>query len=147
MIPVRYAAVRRRMQWAIGLFVLSLAFAAAWTVTSAMAAHLPHIVEEFGATPAQAVFAGMMIGPAQVSVRAFELVFGHRYSIMKSAVVGSVISTFGKGVQAPNASKPINARYFMGPKLITAATVAAAFDRKPESLSNSIHRHAAPESC
>jgi acyl-CoA thioesterase-1 len=28
MIPVRYAAARRRMQWAIGLFVLSLAFAA-----------------------------------------------------------------------------------------------------------------------
>ena len=33
--------------------------AAAWTVTSAMAAHLPRIVEAFGATPAQAVFAGM----------------------------------------------------------------------------------------
>lgn len=28
MIPVRYAAARRRMQWAIGLLVLSLAFAA-----------------------------------------------------------------------------------------------------------------------
>jgi len=47
-------------------------FAAAWTVTSAMAAHPPRIVEVFGATPAQAVFAGMMIGPAQVAARIME---------------------------------------------------------------------------
>ena len=52
--------------------LLSFAFAAAWTVTSAMAAHLPRIVEAFGATPAQAVFAGMMIGPAQVAARVLE---------------------------------------------------------------------------
>jgi hypothetical protein len=54
------------------MILLSLAFAAAWTVTSAMAAHLPRIVEAFGATPAQAVFAGMMIGPAQVAARILE---------------------------------------------------------------------------
>jgi MFS family permease len=54
------------------MVLLSLAFAAAWTVTSAMAAHLPRIVEAFGATPAQAVFAGMMIGPAQVGARIME---------------------------------------------------------------------------
>jgi MFS family permease len=54
------------------MILLSFAFAAAWTVTSAMAAHLPRIVEAFGATPAQAVFAGMMIGPAQVAARVLE---------------------------------------------------------------------------
>lgn len=54
------------------MVLLSFAFAAAWTVTSAMAAHLPRIVETFGATPAQAVFAGMMIGPAQVAARLLE---------------------------------------------------------------------------
>ena len=54
------------------MVLLSFAFAAAWTVTSAMAAHLPRIVEAFGATPAQAVFAGMMIGPAQVAARVME---------------------------------------------------------------------------
>ena len=43
-----------------------------------MAAHLPRIVEAFGATLAQAVFAGMMIGPAQVGARIMEapLAFG-----------------------------------------------------------------------
>ncbi|KJC33864.1 membrane protein [Bradyrhizobium sp. LTSP885] len=54
------------------MVLLAFAFAAAWTVTSAMAAHLPRIVETFGATPAQAVFAGMMIGPAQVAARVLE---------------------------------------------------------------------------
>jgi hypothetical protein len=54
------------------MVLLSFAFAAAWTVTSATAAHLPRIVEVFGATPAQAVFAGMMIGPAQVGARVLE---------------------------------------------------------------------------
>src|SRR5450631_3438580 len=53
------------------MILLSFAFAAAWTVTSAMAAHLPRIVEAFGATPAQAVF-GMMIGSAQVAARVLE---------------------------------------------------------------------------
>ena len=32
------------------MILLSFAFAATWTVTSAMAAHLPRIVEVFGAT-------------------------------------------------------------------------------------------------
>jgi acyl-CoA thioesterase-1 len=45
MIPVRYAAVRRRMQWAIGLFVLSLAFAA---VARPPVAPAPRTVLVFG---------------------------------------------------------------------------------------------------
>jgi hypothetical protein len=51
------------------MVMLSFAFADAWTVTSAMAAHLPRIVEGFGATPPQAVFAGMMIGSVRGGMR------------------------------------------------------------------------------
>jgi predicted MFS family arabinose efflux permease len=65
-------AVKPRITIDRTMVLLSFAFAAAWTVTSAMAAHLPRIVESFGATPAQAVFAGMMIGPAQVAARVME---------------------------------------------------------------------------
>src|SRR5258708_35265308 len=32
-----------------------------------------------------------MVGAAQVGIRAFELLFGHRYSIMNSSVVGSAL--------------------------------------------------------
>jgi predicted MFS family arabinose efflux permease len=90
------------------MLLLSFAFAAAWTVTSAMAAHLPRIVEAFGATPVQAVFAGMMIGPAQVGARVLEASLLSRYHPLLSTrlaclthpVGACVIGLFGGGAAA-----------------------------------------------
>jgi hypothetical protein len=81
---------------------------AAWTVTSAMAAHLPRIVEAFGATPAQAVFAGMMIGPAQVGARIMEASLLNRFHPLVSTrlaclthpIGAAVIGIFGGGAAA-----------------------------------------------
>jgi len=77
------------------IVLLSFAFAAAWTVTSAMAAHLPRIVEVFGATPAQAVFAGMMIGPAQVAARIIEASLLSRFHPMLSARLACITHPIG----------------------------------------------------
>src|SRR6204780_516447 len=44
------------------MVLLAFAFAAVWTVTGAMAAHLPRILQAAGATTLQAVTAGAMIG-------------------------------------------------------------------------------------
>lgn len=90
------------------MVLLSFAFAAAWTVTSAMAAHLPRIVEAFGATPAQAVFAGMMIGPAQVAARVMEASLLGRFHPLVSTrlacithpIGACVIGLFGGGAAA-----------------------------------------------
>jgi predicted MFS family arabinose efflux permease len=90
------------------MVLLSFAFAAAWTVTSAMAAHLPRIVEAFGATPAQAVFAGMMIGPAQVAARVLEAgtlsrfhpLFWTRLACITHPIGACVIGIFGGGAVA-----------------------------------------------
>ncbi|KZD21310.1 MFS transporter [Tardiphaga robiniae] len=90
------------------MVLLSFAFAAAWTVTSAMAAHLPRIVEAFGATPAQAVFAGMMIGPAQVVARIMEAGLLNRFHPLVSTrlacithpIGACVIGAFGGGAAA-----------------------------------------------
>ena len=90
------------------MVLLSFAFAAAWTVTSAMAAHLPRIVEVFGATPAQALLAGMMIGPAQVGARIMEAsLFSRlhplvtaRFACITNPIGVCVIAIFG-GVTAP----------------------------------------------
>jgi MFS family permease len=90
------------------MVVLSFAFAAAWTVTSAMAAHLPRIVEAFGATPAQAVFAGMMIGPAQVAARVLEAsvlsrfhpLVSMRLACLTHPIGACVIGLFGGGAAA-----------------------------------------------
>src|SRR6185437_12394690 len=46
------------------MVLLALAFALAWIVTSAMAAHFPRILEAAGATPVRAIAAGALIGPA-----------------------------------------------------------------------------------
>jgi MFS family permease len=77
---------------------LSFAFAAAWTVTSAMAAHLPRIVEAFGATPAQAVFAGMMIGPAQVAARVMEASVLGRFHPLVSTRLACITHPIGAAV-------------------------------------------------
>jgi hypothetical protein len=77
------------------MVLLSFAFAAAWTVTSAMAAHLPRIVEAFGATPAQAVFAGMMIGPAQVAARVLEASTLSRFHPLFSARLACITHPIG----------------------------------------------------
>jgi MFS family permease len=61
------------------MVLLAFAFASAWTVTGAMAAHLPRILEAAGATSVQAVTAGALIGPAQVAARIFEMSFLSRY--------------------------------------------------------------------
>src|SRR5262249_57147953 len=47
---------------------------------------------------ASAVFLASLIGPSQVTVRIFELLFGHRYSIMNSAVFGSAMLVLGLGL-------------------------------------------------
>jgi hypothetical protein len=90
------------------MLLLSFAFAAGWTVTSAMAAHFPRIVEAFGATPAQAVFAVMMIGPAQVAARVMEVTFLNRFHPLVSTrlacitypIGACVIGIFGGGAAA-----------------------------------------------
>jgi hypothetical protein len=90
------------------MVLLSFAFAAAWTVTSAMAAHLPRIVEAFGATPPQAVFAGMMIGPAQVAARVMEAsllkrfhpIVSTRLACITHPIGACVLGIFGGGAAA-----------------------------------------------
>src|SRR3546814_3189356 len=47
--------------------LLAFVFAAAWFVTTAMAVHLPSLLRDAGATPAAAVAAASLVGPAQRS--------------------------------------------------------------------------------
>jgi hypothetical protein len=54
------------------MILLAFAFAAAWIVTAGMAAHFPRILEATGASQAQAIAAGALIGPAQVAARLLE---------------------------------------------------------------------------
>ena len=82
------------------MIVLAFVFAAAWTVTGAMAAHLPRIMEAAGATSAQAVFAGALMGPAQVAARIFEASFLSRYHPLVSTKLACITHPIGAAILA-----------------------------------------------
>ncbi len=84
------AQVQRR-----AYFLLSLTLASGAFVFTGAMVHMIEIMRGLGHAPATAVFLASMIGPAQVTVRLVELVFGHRYSIMTSAVFGSAMLVAG----------------------------------------------------
>ena len=52
--------------------LLALVFALTWFISTAMAAHLPRVIQEAGATLAVAVGVGALVGPAQVGGRLLE---------------------------------------------------------------------------
>ena len=80
--------------------LLAFAFAAAWSVTGAMAAHLPRILEATGATPLQAVAAGALIGPAQVAARIVEASFLSRFHPLVSTRLACITHPIGAAIVA-----------------------------------------------
>ena len=82
------------------MVLLAVAFAATWTVTGAMAAHLPRILETLGATSLQAVTAGAFIGPAQVLARIAEASFLSRFHPLFSTRIACVTHPIGAAIMA-----------------------------------------------
>src|SRR6267154_5098855 len=80
------------------MILLAFAFAAAWSVTGAMAAHLPRILEAAGATSLQAVSAGALIGPAQVFARIVEASFLSRYHPLLSTRLACLTHPIGAAI-------------------------------------------------
>jgi predicted MFS family arabinose efflux permease len=89
------AAVKPHIPLDRTMVLLAFVFAAAWTVTGAMAAHLPRIMEAAGASSAQAVFAGALIGPAQVAARIFEASFLSRFHPLVSTKLACLTHPIG----------------------------------------------------
>jgi predicted MFS family arabinose efflux permease len=82
------------------MLLLAFAFAAAWSVTGAMAAHLPRILEAAGATSLQAISAGALIGPAQVAARILEASLLSRYHPLLSTGLACVMHPVGAAIVA-----------------------------------------------
>jgi MFS family permease len=78
------------------LLSISLSFGA--FVFTGMQVHMIEILRALGHPPASALLLASLIGPAQVGIRIFEMIFGHRYSIMRSAVLGSAMLPVGIGL-------------------------------------------------
>ncbi len=87
-------AGRARLTMALLAFV----FAATWFISTAMAAHLPRLLEAAGATTAVAVAAGALIGPAQVAARILEYTLLQRFHPLVSSRLATLTHPIGAAV-------------------------------------------------
>jgi MFS family permease len=94
------AAVKPHIPIDRTMVLLAFTFAAAWTVTGAMAAHMPRILEAAGATTVQAVAAGALFGPAQVVARIIEASFLSRYHPLLSTRLACLTHPIGAAILA-----------------------------------------------
>jgi predicted MFS family arabinose efflux permease len=80
--------------------LLAILFAATWFVSTAMAAHLPRLLELNGATLATAVAVGALVGPAQVAGRLLEFGALRRVHPLLSARMAAVMHPLGAALLA-----------------------------------------------
>lgn len=74
---------------------LGFVFAAGWFVSTALAAHLPRLLTETGMTPAAALVAATLVGPAQVAARLVEFALLQRYHPLVSARLATMLHPLG----------------------------------------------------
>ena len=89
--PVPLDGTRAKLAEAL----LAVVFAATWFVSTAMAAHLPRLLELNGAALATAVAVGALVGPAQVAGRLLEFGVLRRVHPLLSARLAAVMHPLG----------------------------------------------------
>lgn len=79
----------------LSLALLAYVFAAGWFVSTAMAAHLPGLLQAGGASLESALIAGALIGPAQVTARLLEFGLLQRAHPLASARIAVALHPLG----------------------------------------------------
>jgi len=77
------------------MILLALVFAVTWFTSTAMAAHLPRLLQDAGATPAAAIAAAALVGPAQVAGRLLEFGVLQRFNPLLSARLAAMAHPVG----------------------------------------------------
>ncbi|MFC7542398.1 MFS transporter [Siccirubricoccus deserti] len=80
--------------------LLAFIFAMTWFVTGAMAAHMPVLLQAAGATPAAAIAAAALVGPAQVAARLAEFGLLRRFHPLVSTRLATLGHPLGVAVLA-----------------------------------------------
>jgi MFS family permease len=128
--PVHVALIKREPQASVGwrpyreMLLLAFVFAATWFVTGSMAAHLPRLLEQAGATQLQAVAAATLIGPAQVAARLTEFIVLRRIHPLVSARIATTLHPIGVvalAAMGPSCAAIFAVLYGAGNGLITIA--------------------------
>ena len=86
----------RTKRWAMA--ALAFVFAGTWFGSTAMAAHLPRVLQEAGATLPVAIAAAALVGPAQVAARVLEFWLMRRVQPIVSAQIASLAHPVGAGL-------------------------------------------------
>lgn len=76
---------------------LSFVFAATWFISTAMATHLPTLLQLSGATLGTAVLVGSLIGPAQVGARFLDFLILRKVHPLVSARIAATLHPVGVG--------------------------------------------------
>lgn len=84
-----------RQSETFAMVLLAYMFAAASFVSSGVSAILPTMLVTFGATPAQALLAGALVGPAQVGARLLEAGWLGRFHPLLSARLAMLMNPIG----------------------------------------------------
>lgn len=77
------------------IWLLSFMFAATAFISTAMAAHLPGLLQAAGISTASAILVGMLIGPAQVGARLLEFMFLKKLKPVVSAKLAVAMHPIG----------------------------------------------------
>lgn len=89
------ASAPERTDTRLVMGLLAFVFAVTWFTSTAMAAHLPRLLEAAGASATAAVAAGALIGPAQVGARILEFGILRRFHPLLSARLAAIAHPAG----------------------------------------------------
>jgi hypothetical protein len=78
--------------------LLAYVFTATWFTSTAMAAHLPAMLQLAGASAAAAIAAASLVGPAQVAARVFEFTLMRRTHPLLTARLATLAHPLGAGI-------------------------------------------------
>ncbi|MCG7351886.1 MFS transporter [Roseomonas sp. NAR14] len=82
------------------MVILAAVFAATTFVSTAIATHLPRIIEALGAAPTAAIFAASLVGPAQVAARVAEFALLRKASPLVTAQLAAGLHPVGAALLA-----------------------------------------------
>ena len=84
----------------LAMVLLAYVFAAGWFVSTAMAAHLPRLLQETGVSLSVAVTAAALVGPAQVAARMGEFALLRHLHPLVAARVATTLHPLGAALMA-----------------------------------------------
>lgn len=84
----------------LAMILLAYVFAAGWFVSTAMAAHLPRLLQETGVSLSVAVAAAALVGPAQVAARVGEFALLRHLHPLVAARVATTLHPLGAALLA-----------------------------------------------